>query len=103
MSGTFWDFPRRLCHVSPSRQGFACVSPRNTGYRSGEVYHLDAATGTYRDGNPSWAKQWEKLSDERGQPKHVSGWEADDTGSRLKPPDYQRLAGPWIDGRDPAV
>ena len=25
-----------------------------------------------------------------------------DAGSTLKPPDYQKLEGPWIDGKDPA-
>jgi hypothetical protein len=32
----------------------------------------------------------------------VPGWQAGDTGSRLYPEDHQRLAGPWVDGRDPA-
>ena len=30
------------------------------------------------------------------------GWTADDTGSTLEPEDYQKLAGPWTDGKDPA-
>jgi hypothetical protein len=32
----------------------------------------------------------------------VPGWQAGETGSTLKPNAYQRLAGPWIDGKDPA-
>jgi hypothetical protein len=71
-------------------------------YRNGKVYHFDAATGRYTDGSPEWSKKWEALSDARGTPKHVPGWHAGETGSTLKPNDYQRLAGPWVDGKDPA-
>jgi len=71
-------------------------------YRNGKVYHFDAETGRYADGTPDWARKWERLSDERGRPRHVPGWEAGDTGSTLKPNAYQRLAGPWVDGKDPA-
>jgi hypothetical protein len=31
------------------------------------------------------------------------GWKGGETGSLLKAPDYQVLAGPWVDGKDPAV
>ena len=72
-------------------------------YRNGKVYHFDAQSGTYTDGNPGWAKKWESLSKSRSQPKHVPGWHAGDTGSVLKPEDYQSLAGPWVDGKDPAA
>lgn len=71
-------------------------------YRNGKVYHFDAETGRYADGTPDWARKWEALSDERGRPRQVPGWRAGDTGSTLKPSAYQRLAGPWIDGKDPA-
>lgn len=71
-------------------------------YRNGKVYHFDAETGRYTDGTPEWARKWEKLSDERGRPGQVPGWRAGDTGSTLKPNAYQRLAGPWINGTDPA-
>jgi len=71
-------------------------------YRNGKVYHFDADTGRYSEGSPDWARSWEKLSDERGLPHHVPGWQAGETGSTLTPNAYQRLAGPWIDGRDPA-
>lgn len=71
-------------------------------YRNGKVNHFDVAIGTYSDGNLSWAQPWKKLSYERGQPKHFPGGTAGGAGCRLRPPDYQRLAGPWIGGRDPA-
>jgi predicted dehydrogenase len=72
-------------------------------YRNGKVYHFDAATGAYTDGNASWAKKWEALSDARAKPKHVPGWRAGDTGSVITPPQDHVLAGPWVDGKDPAA
>ena len=71
-------------------------------YRNGRVYHFDEETGHYTDGNSDWARSWEQLSAEQGSPRHVPGWTAGDTGSLLHPRDSQSLAGPWIDGRDPA-
>ena len=71
-------------------------------YRQGKVFHFDRATMTFSDGNASWAQQWEKISHDRGKPKHVPGWNAGDKGSVLFPREYQRLEGPWINGVDPA-
>jgi predicted dehydrogenase len=71
-------------------------------HRHGKVYHFDAATGGYGEGDAGWARKWEALSAARGKPRQVPGWQAGDTGSRLYPEDHQRLAGPWVDGRDPA-
>ena len=39
----------------------------------------------------------------RGKPNQVFGWSAGDTGSTLHPPAYQKLAGPWVNGKDPAA
>ena len=50
----------------------------------------------------SFSKSWEKRSKERGKPNQIIGWHAGDTGSKLMPPDYMKLAGPWVDGKDPA-
>jgi predicted dehydrogenase len=85
--------------------GAAAIVTVNLGvrsYREGKVFHFDKATNTVSDGNAEWAKQWEKISQERGKPHHIAGWKAGDTGSTLVAPDYQRLEGPWIDGKDPA-
>jgi predicted dehydrogenase len=71
-------------------------------YRNGKVYHFDAESGRYTDGNPGWAKKWEAMSKARAKPKQVPGWHAGDTGSTLRPEDYQSLGGPWVDGKDPA-
>ena len=32
----------------------------------------------------------------------MAGWKAGDKGSVLYPPEYMKLAGPWINGQDPA-
>jgi hypothetical protein len=32
----------------------------------------------------------------------IAGCSAGDKGSLLDPPDYQKLAGPWVGGKDPA-
>lgn len=71
-------------------------------YRDGKVYHFDPETLTVHDGDGSWARRWEEMSHSGASPKHVPGWKAGDTGSKLYPPEYQKLAGPWIDGVDPA-
>jgi len=71
-------------------------------YRYGKVYHFDEETLTVHDGDSSWAKQWEARSERRGKPSHIPGWKAGAYGSTLEEPDYMKLAGPWIDGKDPA-
>ena len=71
-------------------------------YREGKVFHFDRETMTVKDADSSWAKGWEKMSHNGESPKHVPGWKAGDTGSKLYPRGYQKLAGPWINGQDPA-
>ena len=70
-------------------------------YREGKVFHVDRE-GRVSDGDASWAVHWEKMSQDRAKPNHVPGWQAGDSGSTLEPPEYQKLAGPWIDGKPPA-
>ena len=69
-------------------------------YREGKVFHIDSQ-GKIGQGDASWALQWEKMSKEKASPRHVPGWHAGDTGSVFYPPEYQGLAGPWIDGKPP--
>ena len=86
--------------------GAAAIVTVNLGsrsYREGKVFHFDPETNTISDGNADWAKKWEKMSHERGKPNHIPGWKAGDTGSTLIEPDYQKLEGPWVDGKDPAA
>ncbi len=70
-------------------------------YRKGEVYFIDRENRTISTKDPGWAKQWEKLSESRAEPKHIPGWKAGDFGSKLVEPDYMNLAGPWVNGKEP--
>ncbi len=69
-------------------------------YREGKVFHVDR-DGNISDGDSSWADNWEKMSKARAKPHHVPGWTAGDAGSVMQAPEYQKLAGPWIDGQPP--
>jgi predicted dehydrogenase len=71
-------------------------------YRQGKVFHFDRESMSVKDGDGSWAKGWEQMSQAGAAPKHVPGWKAGDTGSVRYPREYQKLAGPWINGVDPA-
>ena len=72
-------------------------------YREGKAFHFDGEKMLVSDGDTSWAQRWEKMSKERAAAKHLPGWKAGNTGSTLHPEEYQKLAGPWIDGVDPAA
>ncbi|MBX9578788.1 MAG: Gfo/Idh/MocA family oxidoreductase [Gemmataceae bacterium] len=91
--------------LSTPELGAAAFSTVNMGvlsYRFGKALMWDKEKRTPRDADASWAARWEARSKKRGKPNHVMGWHAGDTGSLLTPPDYQKLEGPWVDGRDPA-
>ena len=57
-------------------------SPRSTwasqSYREGKAYYFDKETGKVSEADESWAKKWEKMSQERGKPNQVMGWNAGD-------------------------
>ena len=92
--------------LCPAETGYAAIATVNLGvnsYRYGKAYYFDKATGKVSDADESWAKKWEKVSQERGKPQQVMGWKADPTeGSILVPPGYQKLEGDWVNGQDPA-
>ncbi|MEM7812851.1 MAG: Gfo/Idh/MocA family oxidoreductase [Planctomycetota bacterium] len=69
-------------------------------YREGRYLQLDGKQIV--DADSSWAEKWEAKSESRDLPNHVAGWKAGTKGSTLVEPDYQKLEGPWIDGKDPA-
>lgn len=71
-------------------------------YREGQVLFWDKEQRRMVPGNGSWAAGWEKRSQARGKPNNIQGWQGGDTGCLLEPPAYMNLAGPWIDGKDPA-
>lgn len=71
-------------------------------YRNGEVYFIDPEDRSIGTKDPGWAKQWETLSKNRADARHIPGWRAGDYGSTLVEPEYMKEAGPWTDGKDPA-
>jgi predicted dehydrogenase len=81
---------------------FTTVAMGVKSYREGKALFWDAGMRQVKEADASWAKRWEEVSHKRGKPKQVMGWAADDKGSTLKPEDYQALAGPWTEGKDPA-
>jgi predicted dehydrogenase len=76
-------------------------------YRNGKVYEWDAEKGQVKESGTEYASEWEKISHERGEPRHIAGWNPTDKDpmfSRQKPPTYQSLEGPWADDKtDPAA
>ncbi len=82
---------------------FTTVAMGVQSYRTGKVLFWDKEARKPVVADESWSKRWEERSHKRGKPNQVIGWKADETGSLLEPPDYQKLAGPWTDGKDPAA
>ena len=89
--------------------GAAAFSTVNMGvlsYRQGKALFWDKETRKPVEADASWAAAWERRSKERGKPNHIMGWTGGDKGSLLQPSkeqqEYLKLAGPWVDGKDPA-
>lgn len=72
-------------------------------YQTGQALYWDKARRAIATADSGWAERWEKRSKTGGKPGQVLGWSGGETGSTLQPPGYQRLAGPWTNGKDPAV
>ncbi len=95
--------PETLC---PAETGYAAITTVNMGvqsYREGKALFFDKGTGAVTEADSSWAVRWETMSKLRAKPHQVIGWTAGETGSLLVAPDYQKLEGDWIDGKDPAA
>jgi predicted dehydrogenase len=89
---------------APPDLGAAAVVALNLGvrsYREGKAFYFE--NGKVAEADARWAQQWEKMSKERARPRQIPGWKAGETGSLIQPPEYMNLAGPWIDGKDPAL
>jgi predicted dehydrogenase len=71
-------------------------------YREGKAFFIDEESLAVKDADASWADRWEQRSHSRGKPNHIADWKAGDQGSILEEPEYMKLAGPWIDGKDPS-
>ena len=81
---------------------FSTVNMGVLSYRQGLALFWDASQRRPVPADASWAAQWEQRSHQRGQPNQIIGWTGGTRGSTLEPPAYQRLAGPWVNGQDPA-
>ncbi|WP_417749878.1 Gfo/Idh/MocA family protein [Rosistilla oblonga] len=92
------------CNNNPElgAAAIAVVTLGARSYREGTVFFFDGDSGKISTTDPGWAASWEKLSAARAPVKHIPGWRAGDTGSVLEEPEYMKLAGPWVDGKDPA-
>ncbi len=94
--------PETLCPVD---LGYAAIATVNMGvksYREGKAFYFDKDSGQVLEADGAWAARWEERSKLRGKPNQVIGWKAGTTGSLLIPPDYQKLEGDFINGKDPA-
>jgi len=81
---------------------FTTVAMGVQSYRTGKVLMWNADQKRAVEADSSWATNLEAKSKKRGKPNQIIGWKGGDKGSTLQPPDYQKLEGPWIDGKDPA-
>jgi predicted dehydrogenase len=82
---------------------FTTVNMGVLSYRNGKALFWDKDQRKVTEANASWAARLENRSKKRGKPSQIIGWQAGDTGSKLEPPEYQKLEGPWIGGKDPAA
>jgi predicted dehydrogenase len=51
----------------------------------------------------SQAETYFSANTSRGKPNQILGWSGCDNGSVVREPAYQKLAGPWVNGKDPAA
>lgn len=91
-----------LCTPALGAAAFTTVAMGVKSYRDGKALYWDKELRKPVDADASWAARWEARSKKRGKPNQIMGWAAGEKGSTLKPPEYQKLAGPWINGQDPA-
>jgi hypothetical protein len=111
-----------LKHVAAGDQGtlstpelgaaaFTTVNMGVQSYRSDKALYWDREARKPVDGDGTYAKNLEAKSKGRGKPNQVQGWAAGDTGSSFNwdadaaskgAKEYMKLAGPWVNGKDPA-
>jgi predicted dehydrogenase len=91
-----------FCTPELGAAAFTTVNMGVQSYRQGQVLFWDKERRRPTVADASWATRLERRSHERGHPNQIIGWTGGNRGSTLEPPDYQRLAGPWTNGQDPA-
>jgi predicted dehydrogenase len=90
------------CTPELGAAAFTTVAMGVKSYREGKALFWDKEQRKPIEADATWAARWEARSKKHGQSNQVAGWHGDDKGSTLHPEDYQKLGGPWINGRDPA-
>jgi hypothetical protein len=91
--------------LCPPELGAAAFSTVNMGvqsYRQGKALYWDNMRQRVTDADATWAAKLEERSKKHDKPSQIMAWQGGDSGSIIEPPDYQKLGGPWIDGKDPA-
>ena len=80
-------------------------SPRSTwackSYREGKAYYFDKETGEVSDADTAWADRWEEREQAPRQAQPGHRLEGRRRGLAAHLPDYQKLEGDWVDGKDP--
>lgn len=92
-----------MCTPYLGAAAFTTVAMGVKSYREGKALFWDKEQRKTNDADASWASRWEKRSEARGKCNQIPGWKAGDTGSTIHGEDYQKLAGPWKNGVDPAT
>jgi hypothetical protein len=92
-----------LCPPDLGAAAFTTVAMGVKSYREGKVFFWDKNERKVVEADASWASRLEKRSKERGKPKEIANYKGDPAGSELQPPDYMKLAGSWVNGKDPAA
>jgi predicted dehydrogenase len=90
------------CTPELGAAAFTTVAMGVQSYRQGKALFWDKEQQKPVEANPSWATQWEERSKNRGKPNQVAGWHGGESGSVVVPPEYQKLGGAWVNGKDPA-
>jgi len=91
--------------LSTPELGAAAFTTVNMGaqsYRGGKILFWDKDERKVKEADGSWSAKLEARSKKRDKPSQIIGWQGGDSGSTLAPPEYQKLEGAWVDGKDPA-
>jgi hypothetical protein len=91
-----------LCPPELGAAAFTTVAMGVKSYREGRVLFWDKEERKPVTADDTWAKRWEERSHKHGKTNQIAGWNAGEKGSTLDPEDYQKLGGPWVNGKDPA-
>jgi predicted dehydrogenase len=92
-----------LCPPDLGAAAFTTVAMGVKSYREGKAFFWDKSGRKVTEADASWASRLEKRSKEHGKPHEIAGYHGDPAGSELFPPAYEKLAGPWTHGKDPAA